>query len=232
MPFLGAALPWIIGIGGAASAGASVVSALKGSGGSRTSTPNSRSGRPTDVTDIAGRNIDDDAILPGVVNPTYPQLQQDWGKWLQSMLGQGLPAYPGTLNPNLAATRLPEVWNAWQPWDGGMQQIANTLAALKPGEYSPLTQQLMQWGGTGGEGHKLQKATAQFGAPTPESGLYAANLAQFGVTSPGAGQPLVDLAYGRPTGAAAYLLPFLTANSGGGYRAPSVIPSKQITRKT
>lgn len=227
MPFIVPFLPMIFA---GATAGAGIYKAVSGSGdnsGTSTATPGTGMG-----VDVAGRPIDDKAILPGVVNPTYPGLQTDWGAWLKTLVGKGATPYPGQLSPDVNQTRLPEVWNSWQPWDGGMGLVANTTAELNVGKNSPLTDQLMQWGGTGGAGHFLQKAVAQFGGPTPEATQPVANLAQWGVSSEGAGRPLADLAYGKLTGPAAFLLPFLTANatSGGGYRAPSVIPAKTITR--
>ena len=65
----------------------------------------------------------------------------------------------------------------------------------------------------------------QYGAPS-QAGQYASNMAQFGVSSEGAGRPLADLAYGRPTGAAAHLMPFL--NQQRNPYIPAPIPQRDV----
>lgn len=127
----------------------------------------------------------------------------------------GMPLFP-----SLSGTRLPEVFNNWQPWDSGTMYMADYLYNKNPvGTPDPGLQSMMQWGGTGGPGNQAMSLAMQYGAPS-QAGQYVANMAQFGVSSEGAGRPLADLAYGRPTGAAQYLTPFLNQQRNNYIPAP------------
>lgn len=136
----------------------------------------------------------------------------------------GMPLFPG-FNPMLQNT-----FANWQPWDAGTMFLADYLTRNRAQQQigSPALKQLQQWGGTGGPGHHAMSSLMQFGAPSA-AGQGAANLNQFGVSSAASGQPLVDLAYGRPTNAAAYMLPFLTGGAAR-YKAPDV-PARSTKRK-
>ena len=132
------------------------------------------------------------------------------------------------LFPSLSQTRLPEVFGNWQPWDSGTQYMADYLYNRNPaGTPDPNLANMVQWGGTGGPGNQAMSQAMQYGAPS-QAGQYAANMAQFGVPSEGAGRPLADLAYGKPTGAAAHLLPFLRQQRNPYIPAP--IPRRDVRR--
>lgn len=178
---------------------------------------------PVQTTDITGKPIDNDAIVPGVVPPISPALQQQWMQYLLGQIGQGLPGYPGPLNIDPKSTRLPDVWQAWQPWDGGTQAIASNLNSwLNPGK-DPLLTQIMQWGGMGGPGHRGMTDIMQFGGTGPAA-QYASLTAQFGGPSEAVVRPLADMAYGRGVGTQ-FLAPFLTGNHASKYQAPNIPPS-------
>lgn len=172
------------------------------------------------AVDIRGNPIPDNAIVPATVPPVSPGLQGSFLQWLQQQVGQGVPSYPGQLNPSLSSTRLPEVYSSWQPWDGGMGYLANFMAAGQ--QPSPILDKLMQYGGTGGYGHQGVSNIMNYGTPS-SIGQFLSNMAQFGVASEGSGRPLANLAAGYASGPAAFLAPFLT---GGGanpnYAAPPI----------
>lgn len=183
------------------------------------------------------------------INPVTPnpiigvQTQRDLFNALFGAVGFGLndqqygkldplKGYPGQLSPDINSTMLPGVYNSWQPWDSGMAAISEMLygnKGLKPGEASPYSQQLMQWGGTGGPGHSAMNNAAQWGTPSPNL-PYLGSLAQWGTTGQ-AGKPLQDLAQGYATGAASWMLPWLQApQQGQRYKAPEV-KVQPVTRK-
>lgn len=173
------------------------------------------------ITDIGGKPFPDNAILPGMVPPVNSDLRDGFLRWLQSQIGQGAPAYPGQLSPDVNNTRLPEVWNSWQPWDGGMGYLAQQLGA-GVGQNSPILQQLSQYGGTGGPGHQAMSNMVNYGTPS-SIGQFLSNMAQFGVASEGSGRPLANLAAGYAAGPAAFLAPFLTGGAGNSnYAAPNI----------
>ena len=177
-------------------------SGLFGGGGS-SSTPiptTNPDGTPnTGGVDIAGRPISGSAILPGVQNPLFPQLQQGFGQFLQSMVGQGATPYGGPLSPNLNSTILPNVYNSWQPWDSGMGYISNSLYGgssplANPGGYvAPTLQTLMAQGTPGGPGGDAMSSLLAYGVPG-EGGSFAKNMAQYGFSDPMAGFGAKNLA--------------------------------------
>jgi len=170
--------------------------------------------------------------LPSAISPQAAQQMQQQVPGLQfGGVGgagtqdiMGMPLFPG-MNPTLQ-----NAFSNWQPWDAGTMFLANYLQqnAGQQGQVNPQLAQLMQWGGTGGPGHQAMSNMMQFGAPSA-AGQGAANLNQFGVSSAGSGQPLMDLAYGSPTGAAQYMIPFLTQTANR-YKAPTV-PQRETKRK-
>ena len=91
------------------------------------------------------------------------------------------------------------------------------------GAPDPNLANMMRYGGTGGPGNQAMSLMAQFGTPGPRG---AANMEQFGVASEGSGRPLADLAYGRSTGAAQYLTPFL--NQQRNPYMPPPIPQRDV----
>lgn len=170
--------------------------------------------------------------LGSAISPQAAQIMQQQVPGLQfggvGGLGtqdiQGMPLFPG-MNPTLQST-----FSNWQPWDAGTMFLANMLTrnTQQQQQGNPMLRQLQQWGGTGGPGHQAMSSLMQFGAPSA-AGQGAANLNQFGVSSQGSGRPLVDLAYGSPSGAAQYMIPFLTQTASK-YKAPSV-PQRETKRK-
>jgi len=154
--------------------------------------------------------------LPTALPPTFPDYQQGFGDYLfnrmytkpdggvefyghqafpgaQGQQGEGNQEGPGVgvigpLSPDINSTILPNVYQNWQPWDGGTQWIADTLYnKMNIGQDDPRSNQLMTQGGFGGPGHQGMATALQYGTPS-EAGRYLANLAQFGVTS----QPMGD----------------------------------------
>lgn len=175
------------------------------------------------------------------VDPIWPWMQQPFGDWLFSGFSQKpdggwdlrpMDPYPGQLTPDINQTRLPDVWGNWQPWDGGTMHLANMVGnnGLGIGQYSPLSQQMMQYGGMGGAPHDAMSLLMQYGAPS-QAGQYMANMAQFGMASPGSGGALANFAQGNLGGAAQYLAPFLTGQMGGNSYQPPMIQPRQITRQ-
>lgn len=127
-----------------------------------------------------------------------------------------------SLFPSLGGTRLPEVYNAWQPWDAGTQWLADYITnQTGVGETSPFHQTIMDYGGFGGPGTGGMASALQFGAASP-AGQFMSNLAQFGVSDEGAGRPLSNLAYGNlDQTAGRFLEPFLTGQAAR-YKAPDI----------
>lgn len=173
-------------------------------------------------------------ILPQNVPPLFgDEFKNRFASWLFNKFfatddwGENW-AYPGQLTPDISQTRLPDVYSNWQPWDGGTQFLADYITnGSGIGQQDPIAAQIMRWGGPQGPGTDAMSLMMQYGAPS-QAGQYVGNLAQFGISSTGAGQPLADLAYGRPTGSAQYLTPFLTSQASS-YRAPD-IPQTPVTR--
>lgn len=155
-------------------------------------------------------------VQPQTVPSRYANMEASFMDWLSSQMYQkpdggwdmyGFQAFPGLnagygagsaqgpgvdsingLSPDVNSTILPNVYQNWQPWDGGTQFIADTIYnKLKVGQDDPRTTQLMTQGGFGGPGHQGMATALQYGVPS-EAGRYMANLAQFGVTS----QPMGD----------------------------------------
>jgi len=156
-------------------------------------------------------------VDPQTVPSRYPEMEGAFMDWLSSQMyqkpGGGWDMYgfqgfqglnggpdgfgsaqgPGTdrigqMSPDINSTILPNVYNNWQPWDGGTQWIADTLYnKMNIGQDDPRSNQLMTQGGFGGPGHQGMATALQYGTPS-EAGRYLANLAQFGVTS----QPMGD----------------------------------------
>lgn len=182
----------------------------------------------TSKTDITGKELGDNVISPARVPPLSPELQKAFYDFLTKGMGKGLTPFPSKLSPSTSATRLPEVWNSWQPWDAGTQYLAQMLTGgLGIGKTPPNLQNMMQWGGTGGPGNNAMSMMMQYGTPS-QAGQFASNLAQFGGSSSQTARPLNDLAYGRMSGPAAYLAPFLLSGAGASpYRAP-MIPSRTV----
>lgn len=178
-------------------------------------------------------NMSSGTISPITAPPMYPDLQSSFGDWLKTFVGKGVDAYPGELYPDVSKTRLPEVWQSWQPWDAGTQFLANFLTQPRQdqalmdlflqtqsqggptGRPTSLMNNMTQWGGTGGPGNQALSYLMQFGAPS-QAGQYAANMAQFGVPSMGAGGALAKRA-GK--GAEEWLGPFLSGRPS--YTAPN-----------
>lgn len=175
-------------------------------------------------------------IEPTSAEPIWPWMKEPFGDWLFSGMTQkpdggwelaGVPSYPGQVNVDIGQTRLPEAWNAWQPWDAGTSYLANMVGTGKfePGQDAGL-KQMWQRGGMFGPGHRGVQSMIDYGAGG-QGGQYASLMAQYGVPSEGAGRPLADLAYGRNTGAAQYLTSFLNPNK---YQAPQ-INMQPVTRR-
>lgn len=184
-------------------------------------------------------------VDPVEAGPMFPWTQDVFEEWLAGLVipDQGAPGVgfygasqynpaalfqPETLYPDINQTRLPEVFQNWQPWDAGTQWLAQALSEnwLGVGQPSNLSKQAWEWGGMGGPGHKATVSQMQYGAPSSEAGQYAANMAQFGVPSAGAGQPLVDMAYGSRSPNAGILEAFMNAPT---YKSPP-IPRREVTR--
>ena len=166
--------------------------------------------------------------LPTPISPEAGQAAQREIPGLN--LGQGgagtMDIMGMPLFPSIGGTRLPEVFANWQPWDAGTQYMADYLYNKNPvGTPDPDLAKMVQWGGTGGPGNQAMSLAMQYGAPS-QAGQYASNMAQFGVSSEGAGRPLQDLAYGRPTAAAAHLMPFL--NQQRNPYIPAPIPQRDV----
>ena len=177
------------------------------------------------------------------VDPIWPWMQEPFGDWLFSSFKQDpttghwgfAPSddYQGQLTPNLDATRLSDVYKSWQPYDAGTSYLLDYFTNNRGGigTNSPLSQQMTQWGGTGGPGNQAMSNMMQFGTPS-EAGRGMANLSQFGFSSPQAGGPMAALANGQMNGPAAFLAPFLMKGGGGGnsYQAPLITP-RQVERR-
>ena len=175
-------------------------------------------------------------IVTTPVQPIWPWMQEPFGDWLfssfyrkptnaQGYTGWGLSGvqqFPGQLTPDIGQTRLPDVWNAWQPMDAGTQFLANyitngwmanpqmygnlqnTIQYGGPGgRATDLMSGIAQYGGTGGAGNNAMSMLLQYGAPS-EAGRGVANMAQYGVTGEW-GKPLVARAMGQPTASQNYL---------------------------
>ena len=176
-------------------------------------------------------------VDPVSAEAIWPWMKEPFGDWLFSGMTQkpdggwdleGVEKYPGQLNVDIPGqTRLPEVWNNWQPWDAGNSYLATKMAdgTFSPGK-DPGLEKMWSWGGLEGPGHKGMQSMINYGA-AGQGGQYASNMAQYGVSSEGAGRPLADMAYGRPTGAGSYLAAFLNPNK---YQAPA-INMQPVTRK-
>lgn len=179
-------------------------------------------------------------ITPQQVPPLFgEEFKNRFGSWLFNKFfasedwGENM-AYPGQLTPNYPDTMMSRVTGGWQPWDAGTMYLANMLGApergipgmLGMGQQDPRLTQLQRWGGPQGPGTDAMSLMMQYGAPS-QAGQYTANMAQFGISSEGAGRPLANMAYGVPTEAARYLLPFLEAPT---YRAPT-IPQRTVGRR-
>lgn len=115
-------------------------------------------------------------INPLAAQPTWPALQSSFGDWLQSYFTsdnklKGATPYPGQLRPELSQTLLPGVWNQYAQGNPGQAALQGILSGLNIGQYSPLTQQMMRTGGTGGLGNQamlqfLQQKAPAYRAPT------------------------------------------------------------------
>ncbi len=184
------------------------------------------------------------------VQPIWPWMQDPMGDLLFSAFYKkptnaegysgwgisGLTPYPGQLNPDIGQTRLPDVWNNWQPWDAGTQFLANYLTngwmadqnvgnkfnnifqyGGPGGRATDLMNNMSQWGGTGGPGNNAMSLLMQYGAPS-EAGRPIANMAQYGVSGSW-GNPLVARAMGQPNASQNYLQQFLTAPA---YKSPTL----------
>lgn len=183
-----------------------------------------------------------DLIKPVATEPIWPWMQEPFGDWLFGGFHKdpetghysfsGVDAYQGQLSPDIGQTRLPEVWNSWQPMDAGTMNLGDYVVNNGGGigRNSPITNQLMQWGGTGGVGNNAMSLMMQYGTPS-QAGQFVNNMAQQGMSSQGAGGNLAALAAGQPVGAAQYLLPFLTGQQGrNSYQAPMIQP-RQLQRR-
>ncbi len=179
---------------------------------------------PVQTTDITGKPIKSDAIVPGVVPPISPQLQNQWMAYLLGQIGQGLPSFPGPLNTPIDKTRLPDVWNSWQPWDGGTQAIANNIGSWLNPDYDPLLTFARWYGGYGGPGHKGVNDQMMFGGAGKDVTQPLSLARQFGVTGEAVGRPLADMAYGRGVGTQ-FLMPILMGQSPVNYSAPMIPPT-------
>ena len=109
---------------------------------------------------------------------------------------KGLPGYGGPTSPSMGNTILPGVTGAWNPQDAGQNYLSQMLYnggpnGLNVGRASPYTNQMMQWGGTGGPANQAMSLLMQYGAPSQ------------------AGKGISDWAQGNLTGGAQYLAPFL-----------------------
>lgn len=185
--------------------------------------PDSAVSNANQPNDIAGNPISDKAVLPGKTPPISPGLQNAWYTFLMQNVGMPSPAYPGEINADPSKTLLPRVQDAWQPMDAGTMSLAKMISGgLSMGPAGDTLAQAQKWGGTGGIGNQYMNLMAQFGTPS-EAGRGVANLSQYGVSSKESGQPLIDLAYGSPTGPAAFLAPFLMHGAQpSAYQAPNI----------
>lgn len=184
-----------------------------------------------------------DPIPPVEGKPIFPDLQKAFGEWLFSFLspkeGGGyemkpVDSYPGFVTAQPDNTRLRDVQSAWQPYDAGTSYLLDYFANNKGGigQNSPLSQQMMATGGTGGYGNNYMNLMAQYGTPS-QAGQPLASMAQNGYSSPGAGGAMAALANGQMSGPASFLAPFLmhgAQQGGGGYQAPPIY-SRPVTRR-
>lgn len=170
-----------------------------------------------------------DVIQPVPAPPIWPEGQKTFGEWLFSGFQKnedgsfklnGLPGYPGQLYPDASQTRLADVWKSWQPYDAGVSYLLDYFANNRGGigQYSPLSQQMMSWGGAGGPGSNYMENMAQFGTPS------------------NAGLPLNNFALGNPTMSAQYMAPFLMGQihseaniPRNSYTPPNIMP-RQLQR--
>lgn len=163
--------------------------------------------------------------------PIWPNLQDLFGKWLESTFYQyngWQERYPSELSPDINQTLLPAVWGAWSPQgnqgtDFLSQFLLNGAGANPTINDAYLTS--MNWGGPAGQGTKLMNNMATWGGTGGPGNTALANMLQSGVPS-AAGNPVLDMskyggsgewgkalaarAYGGPSAAAAALQPFLT----------------------
>ncbi len=113
---------------------------------------------------------------------------------------QALAAQAMVVNPN---ANLQKAWNAWQPWDGGTQYMANDITN-GAGPSQPISQaqnNLMQYGGVGGYPTDLMHQQAQQGGVGYGADLMH-NMAQFGGTGgPGNNAMSMAMQYGAPSAA-------------------------------
>lgn len=174
-------------------------------------------------------------ILPQATPYHVPFALEPFADWMMSPFTfneeagtwemRGAPGYPGQLSPDINQTRLPEVWNSWQPWDGGMQHIAGMLGKMGPtqqnqqyqnnvmqyggpgGYPTQMMSNMIQFGGTGGKGHLLMDNLTKYGVTNKEVGQPVSNIMQFGVASE-AGRPYQERAFTGNNAASQHLLAY------------------------
>lgn len=193
------------------------------------------------MASMFGGTVDPKLISPTVGTQTQTNFFNAlFGQGLQNnpqgggMQFAGVQPYGGQLSPDVNSTRLPDVYNSWQPWNAGLSYMASALTpgqgnSLPIGQNDPNLSMLMSKGGTGGPGSRGIQDTMQGGTPSHGAlGQWMNNLAQYGSAGP-AGVPLANLAQGFASGPAAWLNPFLMKGAGTPYKAPS-IPQTTVSR--
>ncbi len=189
-------------------------------------------------------------IEPRILPPIFPYGQEAFGKWLFQGIGfdpetgqwnfQPTAQYPGQQIADPGATRLQDVWQQWNPEGGsGMTWLQDWYLNNRGGvgQYSPLSQQLMDWGGTDSPGTRGMHSLMDWGVASPESGIGVQRMMGSGMASPESGFNLSQFASGDfGTGAAATLAPFLTGQAHGmipqgpAYTPPNIV-SRPIQRR-
>jgi hypothetical protein len=159
-------------------------------------------------------------INPVANPPMFPSLQQTFGNWLTSQVGQGAPAYPGQINadPTKSNLGMPGgVWDQAQQLQGP-QALMQTLGV---GQTPQVLQNAMSWGAQPGAAGQYESNMAQYGSPS-QAGQGVSNLQQYGVASQGSGQALKNWSQITPQMASQFLLPYLAGQNPAAYRPPSI----------
>lgn len=163
-----------------------------------------------------------DMIDPRQIPPQFPDINYGFQRWMSDLMYTNPEGRIGLFGANgfnpdagsaqMARTnltvkpndRLTGAWNAWQPWDGGMQYIADYLQN-KIGPDPGISQafgNMAQHGVVGGYPGQLMHNIAQYGGAAQAPTQAMSNMMQFGGTG-GAGHRAMSSAmqFGAPSAA-------------------------------